>query len=161
MTAKAFAAIAAAILIAALPLPTAAAAPTRRGGGKHNPTVIASLALRGSNGYTVGVSLVNRRNLSVTAFAEGPDVVGAGYGYSLDAPQTGTFVGRIAFRGEDGYTKARATRVFGSVLTAPASACRKPKGHRPVELPGFGVVSLAGPGTEATMCADSGCRIPN
>ena len=29
-----------------------------------------------------------------------------------------------------------------------------------VNLPGFGVVPLAGPGTQATMCADSGCQIP-
>jgi hypothetical protein len=28
-----------------------------------------------------------------------------------------------------------------------------------VNLPGFGVVPLTGPGAEVTMCADFGCRL--
>jgi hypothetical protein len=34
------------------------------------------------------------------------------------------------------------------------------EGDLRVDLPGFGVMPLTRPGTEVTMCADSGCKIP-
>lgn len=91
MRAKAFAAIAAATAIAALLLPAGAGAtPSPKGGPTRNPTVIATIALQGSNGYLIGISLINRSRLKVTVFPE----TGSGAGstlvetvYSLDAPQ--------------------------------------------------------------------------
>jgi hypothetical protein len=181
--AKAIAAIAAATAIAALLAPGAAAAagPVAKG-REHNPTLVSSLVLRGSHGYLVGVTLINRRKLEVTATPEGSNGPGGLFNvvtdaYSLHAPQPrglngikaslgkfgridlrfvpdsesevkallsackgekykvqiGTFVGRIAFRGARGYTRARATHVFGTVLTAPAPSCHNSSGHRPHE----------------------------
>jgi hypothetical protein len=78
VTAKALAAIAAATVIAALPLPTAAAAASV--GRKHNPTTFESFQVQGSNGFSVAVSLRNRSALTVSAsLVDGPSIVAADY----------------------------------------------------------------------------------
>ncbi|HTT95996.1 MAG TPA: hypothetical protein VMF55_15095 [Solirubrobacterales bacterium] len=175
MRAKAFAAVAAAVAVAALLLSGPAAARTGPSGRGH-PTIMASFAVEGSNGFSVGVNLRNRSVLAVEAVSlDGPSIIVSGI--KLDAPQapgsdridaslgkfgriamrfipettreeepllplckgemalveTGRFVGRFEFRGERGYTKARASRAFGSVITTPASTCHhssKPAPHR-------------------------------
>jgi hypothetical protein len=89
VTAKALAAIAAAIVIAALPLPaTVAAAPTRRGGGRHNPTIFESFRVQASNGYKVAVTLRNRSALTVSAsLVDRPSIVATEYKLRVqDAP---------------------------------------------------------------------------
>jgi len=80
VTAKALAAIAAAIVIAALPLSPAAAAPTGHGARKHDPTIFESFQVRGSNGYTVAVTLRNRSALTVSAtLVDRPSIIAADY----------------------------------------------------------------------------------
>src|SRR5882757_6499080 len=80
VTAKALAAIAAAIVIAALPLSPAAAAPTGHGARKHDPTIFESFQVRGSNGYTVVVTLRNRSALTVSAtLVDRPSIIAADY----------------------------------------------------------------------------------
>jgi hypothetical protein len=66
VTAKALAAIAAVIATAAL-LPSGTAAARRAEHERKNPTVVESFRLSGSNGFSIGVTLRNRRQLTVTA----------------------------------------------------------------------------------------------
>jgi hypothetical protein len=168
------AALAATIAIVALLLPAAAmarATPFSRGG---NPTVVARLAFRGTNGYGIEVNLVNRRQLSVSASvkkrsgllltnysltapqAPGSDDVKASLGKlgridvhfvresvmrrKPDVPvckgvkntvETGRFVGLIEFRGDRDYTRARVTHARGSVVIEPPPSCRHQAQHKP------------------------------
>lgn len=84
MRAKAIAAVAAASAIAALLLPAGATA--RRPDGRHHPTVIAMTSFYGSNGYSVSVTLVNRRQLKIATFPVGGAAI-VETEYELDAPQ--------------------------------------------------------------------------
>lgn len=80
MTAKAFAAIAAATAIAALLLPGIATAAPRHPTAGHNPTVVASFRVPGSHGYTLTATLRNRSALTVSAVVvEHPSIVAASY----------------------------------------------------------------------------------
>jgi hypothetical protein len=85
VTAKALAAIAAAIAIAAVLVPGAAAA--QRPKGPHgNPTRVELLAFRGTNGFGIEVSLVNHQALTISASASrGPGLLLTTY--TLKAPQ--------------------------------------------------------------------------
>ena len=169
MTAKALAAIAAAIVIAALPLPTAAAAAPTGRGGRRNPTVIESFRVQASNGYTVAVTLRNRSALSVSAsLVDRPSIVATDYKLRVqeapgseqitaslgslghiemrfvpetadeveplfpackgekEAVEEGRWVGRFEFRGEHGYTQTQVTRASGLVDITPAPTCHHP-----------------------------------
>jgi hypothetical protein len=169
--AKALATIAAAIVALLLPVGAwARGAPA----GRHHPTVITSLNVPGSNGFSVGMGLVNRRALGVSAVSsDGPSLVVTSY--KLDAQQApgsddiraslgrlgsidvhfvrdsineeeppapvcagekvkveeGHFVGLIEFRGEHGYTSARATRAPGTVAVYPPPTCHRHDEHGP------------------------------
>jgi hypothetical protein len=180
--AKAFAAIAAASVIAALLLPAGAgAAPAR---GRHDRVVEASISLPGTNGYLIDVTLMNRSRLKITALPEREQLLEhlfefASTEYRLDAPQprgsnriraslgrfgsidlrfkpveadersaallgckgdtmkteVGWFTGLISFRGERGYTRARAHKVFGTVINVPRPGrkCHSMAGKKPQE----------------------------
>ena len=56
--------------------------------------------------------------------------------------QGGHFVGRIDFRGEGGYTSARADRVWGAVVKVPQRTCHKSR-PRPRPKPGSTTARLA------------------
>jgi hypothetical protein len=80
VTPKALAAIAAAIVIAALPLPAVAAGAPAGRGGRRNPTIFESFRVQASNGYSVAVTLRNRSALTVSAsLVDRPSIVVADY----------------------------------------------------------------------------------
>lgn len=88
MKAKAFAAIAAAILFAALVFPAATMARTAGAARQGHPTVIDSLDVTGTNGFQLGVSLTNRSRLAVSAVAaKGPSLVVTDYKLEADQPR--------------------------------------------------------------------------
>lgn len=92
MKARALAAIAAAIAIAALLPPVAAARAADTGPSRPDREVVATISLPGSNGYGVSVTFTNRRKLKVTAFPEREKILAhlfqlAATEYRLDAPQ--------------------------------------------------------------------------
>jgi hypothetical protein len=170
--AKGFAAVAAATAIVALvfggPAGAAGKPANRHPKPKTESTKAATIegfALRGTNGYAVGVTLRDRHELVIAVLppgaylaatdykleaqqVPGSDTIKARFGKlgkidmrfvrgatkeEANAPgctgaktkvEKGHWVGLIVFRGERGYTEARASHRTGAVVTEPAQTCR-------------------------------------
>jgi hypothetical protein len=126
VTAKALAAIAAAIAIAALLLSgTASALRAHEHEGK-NPTIVESFHLRGSHGFSIGVTLENRRRLTVTAltFQHSAFVTSR---YQLEARQPPGSDRISASLGKFGYIEMRFIRDSFSEEEPRAPICKGEK----------------------------------
>jgi hypothetical protein len=105
--AKAFAAIAAVIAIAALSVPGTAPARATTGRGNHERLVVTTFSLPGTNGYLLSVTLVDRRKLKITAIPEREHILAhlfesASTEYTLEAPQPRGSDGIVASLGRFG-----------------------------------------------------------
>lgn len=133
MRAKAIAAVVAATAIAGLLLPVGAAAQTKTASGnRHHPTVAASMAFKGTNGYLVGVTLVNRTKLKISASPEGGLLSGSGLGfvsteYTLDAPQPSGSNGIKASLGKFGRIEVRFIPQSEAEVAALLPVCKGEK----------------------------------
>jgi hypothetical protein len=90
--AKALAAVVIAGAIFLAPATAGAASPRATSGARHHPTVLATMAFHGTNGFLVEITMLNRTKLRLTAYPEAELLSGNGIGvvsteYSLTAPQ--------------------------------------------------------------------------